>query len=371
MVRDYHRDPPGQWRRTASVPGAAARQGQGAHGPAAPRRRWVRWAAAGTTAVALAGALWGAGGPSAWRRLAAPFDAARAVLSQGYFRVAEVVVEGNLHLGREDVLAAMGLPDGVSLLALDLPVLAARVAVNPWVKEAMLQRRLPDRLVVRLVERAPAAVLVADAAYLVSGDGVLLEGADDDARAVLPVLRAPAGRRYAVGERVAPQELNEALGTWRQVQIAPALAGRRPQEVALEPDGTYRVQMAPGTFAVRLRADGLGPQFKRLGAVVALRGGSLGDVEEVDLRFPQKVILRQSPVGLRWAAERSGRPPRGPAAGPGVSGPADGRWGAGPVRPPGRVPSREAPPVRGGPGGAVPDVAPDLRLAPRGGDASG
>lgn len=338
MVRDYHRDPPGRWRPAASALGGAAQQGQGPNGPEAPRRRWVRCAAGGAALLALAGGLWWAGGPSPWLQRLGRVDGARLVTVRDYFRVAEVVVEGNLHLGREDVLAALGLPDGANLLALDLSALAARLAANPWVKEAMLQRRLPDRLVVRLVERGPAAVLVADAAYLVSGDGVLLEAADDDARAALPVLRAPAGRRYEVGERVAPQELNEALGAWRQVQLAPALEGRRPQEVALAPDGTYRVQMAPGAFAVRLRADGLEPQLKRLGAVVALRGGALEDVEEVDLRFPQKVILRQRPVGLRSAAERDGRPPRGPAAGP---------------------------------GGEVPDVKPDLRLAPRGGDASG
>ncbi len=173
----------------------------------------------------------------------------------GYFRVHDVAVEGNLHLGREDVLATLGLPPGANLLTLDLAALGARLAANPWVSEAVVQRRLPDRLLVRLVERAPAAVLLSEAAHLVSGDGVILGEAGPEALAALPVLRAPAGRRYRVGERVAPQELNEALQAWRQVQLAPVLAGRRPQEVALMRDGSYVVRLAPQALTVWLRLE--------------------------------------------------------------------------------------------------------------------
>jgi cell division protein FtsQ len=266
-----------------------------------PGRRWRRWAARAVAVTALAGGL-------AW----AGARAARAMPPWPYFQVAEVVVEGNLHLGREDVLAAIDLEPRANLLTLDLARLAARLGAHPWVKEATLQRRLPDRLVVRLVERAPAAILLAQSAYLVGGDGVILgEVEEGEAPSGVPVLRAPAGRRYAVGERVAPQELNEALWVWRQVQLAPALGGRRPGEVALWPDGSYRLQMEPGALGVRLRAQGLELQLRRLGAVLALRGGSLEGVEEVDLRFPEKVIVRQRPVGLRGAPGRD----RAPAAG--------------------------------------------------------
>lgn len=362
MVQDYHRDPPGQWRRLAAPAlGGAAGKGQGPDGQEAARRRWIRWAAGGAAVLALSGCLWSVGGPPAGIRALRRVDVSQAIPFREYFRLAEVIVEGNLHLGRDDVLGVLALRKGANVLALDLTTLAARLAAKPWVKEATLQRRLPDGLVVRLVERAPAAVLVAEGAYLVSGDGVLLEAASQDAMAGLPVLRAPAGRRYAVGERVAPQELSEALGAWRQVQLAPALEGRRPREVAMATDGSYRVKMAPGSFTVRLRADGLEPQLKRLGAVVALRGGALDDVEEVDLRFPQKVILRERPVTLRSAANREARPPGQPA---------DGGSGATPVRPTARVPARVEPPPPLRQGGQM-DMAPDLRLAPRGGEPSG
>ncbi|HEY7677192.1 MAG TPA: FtsQ-type POTRA domain-containing protein [Candidatus Methylomirabilis sp.] len=282
VIRDYQQEPPGRRRGAAAM----------------PRRRWGRWAARALAATALAGGL-------AWTGA----RAARAMPPWPYFHVAEVVVEGNLHLGREEVQAAMDLPPQASLLTLDLARLAARLGAHPWVKEATLQRRLPDRLVVRLVERAPAAILHAESAYLVGGDGVVLgEAEEGEASSGLPVLRAPAGRRYAVGERVAPQELNEALWAWRLVQLAPALGGRRPGEVALWPDGSYRVRMEPGALGVRLRAEGLEPQLRRLGAVLALRGGTLEGVEEVDLRFPEKVILRQRPVGPRPTVGREGAP---------------------------------------------------------------
>lgn len=299
MTWDYHREPPGRRRATSASPG-----GRGGAGPL----RWQRWAARAVVAAALAGSLGWIG-----------VRAARAMPPWPYFRVAEVLVEGNLQMGRQDVLSALDLPPGASLLTLDLPRLGGRLAGNPWVKEATLERRLPDRLVVRLVERAPVAVLLAGGAYLVSGDGMILAEVEAEAGPGLPVLRAPAGRRYAPGERVAPDELDEALGAWRQVQLAPAFGGRWPVEVALLPDGSYQVRVEPSDLVVRLRPSGLDAQLQHLGAVLALRGGVLDEVAEVDLRFPEKVILRQRPSGPRPAAAplvaasagRGGAPPAG------------------------------------------------------------
>jgi hypothetical protein len=119
-----------------------------------------------------------------------------------------------------------------------------------------------------------------------------------------------------VGEQVAAQELNGALGVWRQVQIAPALKERRPQEVALLPDGSLRVRLEPGPLTVRLRPDGLEGSLRRLAAVAALRGSGLEDIEEVDLRFPDKVVVRPRPVAARPAA--SDRAPAAPRAAAGA-----------------------------------------------------
>jgi len=57
-------------------------------------------------------------------------------------------------------------------------------------------------------------------------------------------------------------------------------------------EGSYAVRMGPPPLTVRVRPEALEPQLKRLAAVMALRGGTLEDVEEVDLRFLEKVILR-------------------------------------------------------------------------------
>lgn len=288
--------------RSWPLPGdrrALAAKGGGRGG----KRRWVRRTARVALFLGLAaGAAWGGG------RLA-------RALPWGYFRVTGVTVEGNLHLGREDVLDLMSLPPKANLLVLDLSRLGARLAASPWVSEATVQRRLPGQLLVRLVERAPAAVLVSASPLLLAGDGMILGEAEPEALAALPVLRAPAGRRYEVGERVVPQELNEALRAWRQVQLAPVLGGRRPREVAVLHDGSYAVRMAAPPLTVRVHPEALEPQLKRLAAVMDLRGGTLEDMEEVDLRFPEKVILRQHGA-VPHGAGSSGPPPDGRPGGP-------------------------------------------------------
>jgi cell division protein FtsQ len=215
----------------------------------------------------------------------------RRVIRLPYFRIAEVQVEGNLQVSRDEIAAGLGIAPGTSILEINLPELTHRVLENPWIKEASIRRRLPLTLTVAVVERMPEAIYIADRRYLLSADGVILAELGEDELPGLPVLRSVARRRVAVGEQILTSEMVQGLAVWRQFQLANALAGEQAREIVIAGDGTYTVNLGEGMPQVRLRAEDLEGQLRRLGLALAAARMGLSQFHEVDLRFRDRVVF--------------------------------------------------------------------------------
>jgi hypothetical protein len=209
-----------------------------------------------------------------------------------YFRIAEIRVEGNLQVASEDVVASLGLAPDASLLEVDLKALSRRAMQNPWIKEASLSRRLPLSLTVQVVERLPEAVFIADRRYLLSADGVILAELEGDDLPTLPVLRAAAPREVKIGEHLLSSEMAQGLSVWRQFQLANAVQGERAHEIAMGGDGSYVMNLGQQMPIIRLRAQDMQEQLRRLGAALAASGRALGEFVDVDLRFRDRVVFR-------------------------------------------------------------------------------
>lgn len=74
------------------------------------------------------------------------------------WRVRNVVVEGRANTPDPLLRAAIGVSAGAPALGFSLAEARARIETLPWVEHAVVERRLPDTLVVRITERQPYAV---------------------------------------------------------------------------------------------------------------------------------------------------------------------------------------------------------------------
>lgn len=208
-----------------------------------------------------------------------------------YFRIAEVQVEGNLQVATQDIIVGLGLNSETSVLEVNLQALTQRLLRNPWIKEASIRRRLPLSLAVRVVERMPEAVFIADRRYLLSADGVILSSLDEGELPTLPTLRAETPRQVTVGERILTSEMVQGLSVWRQFQLANALQGEKAHEIAMTGDGSYVVHLGQQMPVIRLRAQDLQEQLRRLGAALLASGRHLDQFKNVDLRFRDRVVF--------------------------------------------------------------------------------
>jgi cell division protein FtsQ len=149
-----------------------------------------------------------------------------------------------------------------------------------WVKDARVSRRLPDTLVVDIVERTPAALWQDSGRLaLIDSDGVVLDRVPVDKMPDLPLLIGPGanGQAHQLGTL-----LNDAPTLKPQLASATWVGGRRwdlnfqsGETVAL-PEGEADARKALAKFAQKDKTDGL------LG-----RG-----IVRFDLRIPGKMIVR-------------------------------------------------------------------------------
>jgi cell division protein FtsQ len=98
------------------------------------------------------------------------------------FTVREVRVEGAQRLTDERLTELAAIPEGSTLLRLDVKEMQERLTADPWVESVEVKRSFPSALVLTVTERAPTVVVEMPASansastqnWLVSRDGVWL-----------------------------------------------------------------------------------------------------------------------------------------------------------------------------------------------------
>jgi hypothetical protein len=122
------------------------------------------------------------------------------VRASQHFQVKEIFVEGHRRLDATEVTRLCGIEAGMSVLEADLDGLAAPLRAHPWVRWARVDRQLPDRLVVQLIEREAAAYLTTGELWLVDETGEVFAPAEAGEPLEIPVISG-----------VSEDELTEAM----------------------------------------------------------------------------------------------------------------------------------------------------------------
>ena len=114
------------------------------------------------------------------------------------FTVRQVEIAGAIHQPRLSIYRELLHGGSDSMLLVDLPAARARLEALPWVKEASIQRRWPDRLEVHLVERRPAALYQHQGRMqLIDSEGVALPEIDLAEFSGLPLLVGAGAEQQA------------------------------------------------------------------------------------------------------------------------------------------------------------------------------
>jgi cell division protein FtsQ len=226
----------------------------------------------------------------AWR--AGHVDAAVATLRQASIDatagiglvVQEVLVEGRGRTDQSDLLEAVGVDRGDAMLTLDLEAMRERVESLPWVRVAVVERRLPGIVLVRLEERRPYALWQRDGVHeLIDENGAVIARQDVRRYRNLPVV---------VGDQ-APEQARTIID---QLSREPTLAGR-VRALTWVGNRRWNIRMDNGISVELPERDPAGA-WSRLADIEKTHGILSRDVTAIDLRLDGRLIVRMAPDGV-------------------------------------------------------------------------
>ncbi|HEY4133943.1 MAG TPA: cell division protein FtsQ/DivIB [Alphaproteobacteria bacterium] len=195
--------------------------------------------------------------------------------------VREVLVQGRAESEGKDVLAALDVRRGSPIFGFDPHEAQARLEQLPWIRKATVERRLPDTVFVRLEERTPMALWQKDGKLaLVDRDGAVIPGADPARFGQLPQI---------IGEG-APANANAILA------ITAAEPDLRTRVAAMTFVGGRRWTVIFDNGAeVQLPEQDAGRAWAKFAAMQRSQDVLARDVANIDLRLPDRTVVRLSP----------------------------------------------------------------------------
>jgi cell division protein FtsQ len=206
-----------------------------------------------------------------------PADLAARALGLG---IAAITISGERELAYSDILAAAQISPHNSLLFLDVGAVRDRLKQIRLVQDVSVRKLYPDRLLIELTERRPAALWQKDGVVaLVSADGTVLDEVHEAREADLP---------FVVGDGA-----NARIGEFVQLVAAAGDIGPRIRAGVLVGGRRWDLKMDSGLEVMLPEADAVAAvtQFVRLVHDDRLLDK---DLISVDLRIPGRLVARIS-----------------------------------------------------------------------------
>lgn len=109
-------------------------------------------------------------------------------LKSPFFSLEQLEFEGVQHLQEAELVTQSQLQLGTNIFAADLRAVERRLAANPYVAKAVANRRLPNRIRIRIEERVPVASLVFGDQVVVLDEQARVLGPATAVHTALPVI---------------------------------------------------------------------------------------------------------------------------------------------------------------------------------------
>ena len=212
----------------------------------------------------------------------------RWVTTSTYFNLQEIQIKGNVQLSEQDIMDRAELKQGNNCLALNMSRIKARLLQEPWVKNVLVRRVLPDKLVIKLNEHQPAYWLQKnDRLYYAESQGNIIAPVLPEGFVSLPLLSIKKNREIQM------QGL-EVIHEWT-VQRKLPFSMAEVAWVHFITDDILEFYLRDQGMALRLGTGQLEKNFQYLNRVWTDLAGreELGEVDRI-LVYEQKAWVRMA-----------------------------------------------------------------------------
>ncbi len=245
-----------------------------------PRLQWLRRARTSAVGalcgIGLAAALWyGAPATRGW------------VKSHPYFALTAIEIDGNRRLTREEILRDAGVQNGSSIWDAAPNMLRLRLQSNPWVQWVSVQREFPNRVMINLRERRPAAIARLATLSYVDRDGRVLGPLHDEDSRDFPLITGLEGADVADFRGIGIHRALQLLRWCQRLSCFDAVS-----EVHVDRRGGVTVFPLRTAVAVVLGWGSWREKLARSARVFAAWEGQTGRLAAVDVSFRDLVVVK-------------------------------------------------------------------------------
>lgn len=205
----------------------------------------------------------------------------QAVTARTGFAINEIRVSGNRETSEIDIFDRVGLDGWTSLVGFDPEQARSRIASLPWVEGASVRKIYPSTLDVKIVERVPFAIWQ---------QGSRLSLIEEDGRLIAPL----SGVRHHGLPLVVGMGADEPAAAFiARVDAFPELAARVRGYIRVS-ERRWDLRLENG-MTIKLPEHGEDKALRDLLALDKRHGLLSRDVETVDMRFADRLVVRLSP----------------------------------------------------------------------------
>ncbi len=224
--------------------------------------------------------------------VAGSFFLVQILLSSDQFRIDTIRVEGNQRLSEQTLVALSDVQEGVSTFSLDLDLIGRKVAENPWVREARIQRIFPRQVSIRIVEREPLAIVNLGYLYYLDANGAVFKLLDGNDSLDYPVITGFDAAQLELGQYKDRAQLLKVVELIEELESRSQFSLHNVSEVHNEAGGGLSVYTLEGGVRIRLGNDKYHEKLDRLERIYALLKPKMKMLDYIDLNVDEKVIVR-------------------------------------------------------------------------------
>lgn len=134
------------------------------------------------------------------------------LLQSSFFNIKTIKVQGNSQLNTDELIKNSGLSAGVNIFKANLQDGKKNIMLNPLIKEANLQRKLPNVVLITVKEREPVGLVPDKNRFIeVDSDGIYLAAVESIAKAKYPIITGDNVLKKNMGEKVDTEKIAAAI----------------------------------------------------------------------------------------------------------------------------------------------------------------
>ena len=185
-----------------------------------------------------------------------------------------------------DILSLADIRIGSNLLSADLEGIRKRICVHPDIKNAVVSRKIPGGILIKVYERFPVAAIHYGRRYVVDEDGVVLSIKKERRNRCLPFLMGLRLRGVRVGDKLQSPRVKKAIEVvrnYRETELC-----RQIELVSVDMSDPKNVMMRSDKIEeIRLGGRDLDERMRLLSYILKQRSdrGLDGPARYIDLRW--------------------------------------------------------------------------------------